>query len=101
MTGNAQYVDHWRARREAPSVTRTPDLSPAASGRGIACTRIGGPLSFEPIWQRLGIGAVLNALLQGRGLEFAVERAVFASVLRQLFVSGSDSTDFVARPSGR
>jgi hypothetical protein len=39
--------------------------------------------------------------LQGRGLEFAVERAVFASVLRQLFVSGSDSTDFVARPSGR
>jgi len=70
-------------------------------GRGIACTRIGGPLSFEPIWQRLGIGAVLNALLQGRGLEFAVERAVFASVLRQLFVSGSDSTDFVARPSGR
>ena len=59
------------------------------------------PLSFEPIWQRLGIGAVLNALLQGRGLEFAVERAVFASVLRQLFVSGSDSTDFVARPSGR
>jgi hypothetical protein len=79
---------------------RSVITSDMAAGR-IACTRIGGPLFFEPIWQRLGIGAVLNALLQGRGPEFAVERAAFASVLRQLFVSGSDSTDFVARPLGR
>ena len=60
----------------------------------------GGPLVFEPIWQRLGIGAVLSALLQGRGAEFAVERAAFASVLRQLFVSGSDSTEFVCTTLG-
>ena len=29
-------------------------------------------------------------LVQDRGFEFAVERAVFASVLHRLFVSGSD-----------
>jgi len=32
----------------------------------------------------------MGELLQGRGFEFAVERAVFASVLHRLFVSGSD-----------
>src|SRR5215469_6087914 len=36
------------------------------------------------------IAEVLGELLQGRGFEFAVERAVFASVLHRLFVSGSD-----------
>jgi len=56
----------------------------------IACTRIGGPLLFGWIRQRLGIADVLNDLLRGRGFEFAVERAVFVSVLHRLFVSGSD-----------
>ena len=63
-------------------------LSDMEAGR-VACTRIGGPLLFGRIWERLGI-AGLGALLQGRGFEFAVERAVFASVLHRLFVSGSD-----------
>jgi transposase len=53
-------------------------------------TRIGGPLLFGRLWERLGIAEVLNDLLQDRGFEFAVERAVFASVLHRLFVSGSD-----------
>ena len=56
----------------------------------LACTRIGGPLLFGRLWQRLGIGEVLETLLDGRGFEFAVERAVFVSVLHRLFVSGSD-----------
>jgi hypothetical protein len=63
----------------------------------IACTRIGGPLLFERLWERLGIAVVLGELLRGRGFEFApgvrwgrLERAVFASVLHRLFVSGSD-----------
>ena len=55
-----------------------------------AARRIGGPLLFGRIWERLGIAAVLDELLQDRGFEFAVERAVFASVLHRLFVSGSD-----------
>jgi Transposase DDE domain len=64
-------------------------LSDMEAGR-IACTRIGGPLLFGPIWERLGIAEVLGELLADRGFEFAVERAVFASVLHRLFVSGSD-----------
>jgi hypothetical protein len=64
-------------------------LSDMEAGR-IACTRLGGPLLFGRIWERLGIAEGLGELLQGRGFEFAVERAVFASVLHRLFVSGSD-----------
>ena len=57
---------------------------------GLACTCIGGPLLFGRFWWRLGLGYVVNDLLVGRGFEFALERAVFVSVLYQLFVSGSD-----------
>jgi len=64
-------------------------LSDMEAGR-IACTRIGGPLLFGRLWERLGIAEVLGELLLERGFEFAVERAVFASVLHRLFVSGSD-----------
>jgi Transposase DDE domain len=64
-------------------------LSDMEAGR-IACTRIGGPLLFGRLWERLGIAEVLGQLLTDRGFEFAVERTVFASVLHRLFVSGSD-----------
>src|SRR5262249_34824793 len=52
--------------------------------------RIGGPLLFGRIWDRLGISDVLEELLKGRAFEFAVERAVFVATLHRLFVSGSD-----------
>jgi hypothetical protein len=52
--------------------------------------RIGGPLLFARVWERLGIAEVLGALLKDRGFEFAVERAVFVGTLHRLFVSGSD-----------
>src|SRR5260370_830612 len=39
------------------------------------------------LWERLGIAEVLGELLASRGFEFAVERAVFASVLHRLFES--------------
>ena len=68
---------------------RSVILSEMAAGT-VACTRIGGPLLFGRLWERLGIDAVLTDLLADRGFEFAVERAVFASVLHRLFVSGSD-----------
>ena len=64
-------------------------LSDIEAGR-IACTRIGGPLLFGRLWERLGIAGVLDELLASGGFEFAVERAVFASVLHRLFVSGSE-----------
>ena len=56
----------------------------------VAAKRIGGPLLFGRIWERLGIAAVLDDLLEHRAFEFAVERAVFVGTLHRLFVSGSD-----------
>src|SRR5271166_1138865 len=56
----------------------------------IAAKRIGGPMLFDRIWERLGIGGVLDDLLKERGFEFPVERAVFVAALHRLFVSGSD-----------
>jgi transposase len=56
----------------------------------VAAKRIGGPMLFGRIWERLGIGAVLGDLLKDRAFEFPVERAVFVAALHRLFVSGSD-----------
>lgn len=65
-------------------------LSDIDAGR-IASRRIGGPpLLFGRLWQRLGIGEVLEEVLEGRQFGFAVERAVFIGKLHRLFVSGSD-----------
>jgi transposase len=52
--------------------------------------RIGGPLLFGKIWERLGIRDVLEELLKDRAFEFSVERAVFVATLHRIFVSGSD-----------
>jgi hypothetical protein len=57
---------------------------------GVVCRRIGPPLLFGRLWEETGCRAVIEALLRGRGFEFAVERAVFTAVLHRLFVSGSD-----------
>jgi hypothetical protein len=51
---------------------------------------IGAALVFERLWAECGIGAVLRHMLRDRRFEFALERAVFMTVLHRLFVSGSD-----------
>ena len=56
----------------------------------LACRRIGAPLLFGRLWEQTGCRAVLEELLGGRGFEFPVERAVFATVLHRIMVSGSD-----------
>jgi Transposase DDE domain len=82
--------------RLASSVARYAEravvLSELAAGNPdqLACKRIGGPLLFGRLWEQTGCRAVLEELLAGRGFEFAVERAIFATVLHRLFVSGSD-----------
>ena len=80
--------------RLASSIVRHSErsviLSDIDAGR-IASRRIGGPLLFGRLWERLGIGAVLEDQLVGRQFGFAVERAVFVATLHRLFVSGSDS----------
>ena len=60
------------------------------SAPNVACRRIGAPLLFERLWQESGCRAVVEGLLAGRRFEFAVERAVFLTVLHRLMVSGSD-----------
>ena len=52
--------------------------------------KIGPPLVFGRPWQELGLPAILEDLLAGRRYEFAVERAVFLTVLHRLMGSGSD-----------
>ena len=65
-----------------------------AHGRGegvSARTRhIGAALIFERLWQECGIAEVLRRMLRDRRFEFALERAVFMTVLHRLMVSGSD-----------
>src|SRR5215207_788479 len=56
----------------------------------LSCKRIGGPLLFGRLWERLGIADVLCERLAPRAFEFALERAVFVATLHRLFVSGSD-----------
>ncbi len=51
--------------------------------------RIGPALVFERIWHETGCQAVIEELASGRKHGFAVERAVFLSVLHRLFASRS------------
>ena len=71
---------------ERAMVLNAIDASPAE----VQARRIGGPLLFGRLWERLGIGEVLANVLADRQFGFAVERAVFVATLHRLFVSGSD-----------
>jgi hypothetical protein len=66
----------------------------SAEARGAApvlgCRRIGPGLIFERLWTETGCRAVLEAQAGGRKFGFALERAVFVTVLHRLMVSGSD-----------
>src|SRR5215467_8888399 len=56
----------------------------------IAVRRIGPALVFERLWEETGCRAVIRDLAGARAHKFALERAVFLTVLHRLFVSGSD-----------
>ena len=47
-------------------------------------------LVFERLWEETGCRNVIADLAGARGHKFALERAVFLTVLHRLFVSGSD-----------
>ena len=81
--------------RLATSISRFAERSlviSAAAGTGgeLTCKRIGGPLLFGRLWERLGLQKVIGDPLAERAFEFPLERAVFVSVLHRLFASGSD-----------
>src|SRR4051794_6902556 len=59
-------------------------------GPRVLAKRIGAPLLFERLWEETGCRAVIGGLLAERRFEFPVERAVFATVLHRIMVSGSD-----------
>ena len=67
-------------------------LSEHAQGRlpTISARHIGPALVFQRLWELTGCQHVIQQLLKGRRFEFAVERAIFLTVLHRLFDPGSD-----------
>ncbi len=67
-------------------------LSEHAQGKlpTISVRHIGPALVFQRLWELTGCRHVIGQLLKGRRFEFAVERAVFFTVLHRLFDPGSD-----------
>ncbi|MGI9450808.1 MAG: IS1634 family transposase [Geminicoccaceae bacterium] len=62
----------------------------ASELEALCCRRIGAPLLFGRLWEETGCASVLDEMLRSRGFDFSVERAVFATVLHRIMVSGSD-----------
>jgi hypothetical protein len=56
----------------------------------VTTRRIGPPLVFERLWHQTGCRDVLRELLADRSFAFAVERAIFLTVLHRLCATGSD-----------
>jgi hypothetical protein len=79
-------------RSGARFATKAMVLNAAADDAAIkvAVRRIGPALVFERLWEETGCRAVIAELAGNRKHGFALERAVFLTVLHRLFVSGSD-----------
>ena len=67
-------------------------LSALRDGDGLVVDsrRLGPTLIFDRLWRETGCQAVIEGLLAERRFQFPVERAIFASVLHRLCISGSD-----------
>lgn len=79
--------------RALASLCRQVELVDASREGAIesrAVRKLGPALVFDRLWRSLGIDQELARLLGGRKFDFAVERAVFLTVLHRLFASGSD-----------
>jgi hypothetical protein len=66
------------------------DAHAAGQTEAVVLQKIGPDLVFGPLWDQTGIAAALAEQLASRRYDFAVERAVFLTVLHRLFGSGSD-----------
>jgi hypothetical protein len=66
------------------------DAGRAEQQAGTKGTIIGPGLVFERLWKETGIQAVVRKAVEERKYTFAVERAVFLTVLHRLFAPGSD-----------
>jgi hypothetical protein len=67
-------------------------LSAQAQGQlpAVSTRSIGPGLVFGRLWQETGCQAVVQALVSRRRFEFAVERAIFLTVIHRLVQPGSD-----------
>ena len=92
-------MDDLRAKGQIETLTRSLSrfsekvllvLSDRSEGIRAGAKKIGPALIFERLWKEAGMDAILHRLLAGRKFGFAVERAVFLTVLHRLFPSGSD-----------
>src|SRR5262249_44434799 len=63
---------------------------PTGDVPALSSQRLGSVLVFERFWHETGCHAVLHDLLAHRRFTFAVERAVFLTVLHRLLQPGSD-----------
>jgi len=66
------------------------DAHAAGQTEAVRLRKIGPDLVFGRLWEETGIARALAEQLRGRRYEFAVERAIYLTVLHRLFVSGSD-----------
>lgn len=57
----------------------------------LSTASIGPGLVFDRLWDQLGVAEVVEELLAGRKFEFAVERAIFLTVLHRLMAGGPRS----------
>jgi Transposase DDE domain len=66
------------------------DAARTGEAPAIAVRRVGPALLFERLWVETGCREVIASLAGKRGHRFALERAVFLTVLHRLMRSGSD-----------
>jgi len=64
--------------------------APRGDATQASTRRIGPGLIFERLWRETGCQAVLTALVRDRRFGFAVERAIFQTVVHRLVCPGSD-----------
>ena len=94
--GRADKVDHEALKRLVASISRflTPEqAATAAAGVEVEILdsrRLGGAWTLDAIWERLGIGAAIRRVAEGRRLDGeAVERVLFALVAQRALEPGS------------
>ncbi|MGH3444387.1 MAG: IS1634 family transposase, partial [Nocardioidaceae bacterium] len=94
--GRADTVDHESLKRLVASISRflTPGQAAAAAAGGeveiLDSRRVGGAWTLDALWERLGIGAAIRRVADGRRLDGElVERVIFALVAQRGLEPGS------------
>lgn len=98
--GRADQLDRDALSRLVASISRLLTPEWAASASAVAGTggdvqvldsrRLGGAWTLEQLWQRLGIGAAIRRVAEGRRLDGdAAERVLFALVAQRALEPGS------------